>query len=273
MKVEVLIYAYLAVCIAMIGFNIVCIFLFRRKEKRLERNSRRFLKTVGQAMEERTVTDKHRRYLSKKLKNINQLMAFDKALEEIFAQSPNETREYLRQLSPVFTYLTMAYRKKNELQAAYYPYLINKYKVFQHKPIGLVMDLLLELVQSPGLYVRENSLQAIYSIGSVDCTMKALGILNKHDCYHHPKMIMDGLLNFAGDTKQLGDRLWENLSGFSNRMQRVILDYFRFSSPDYGEKILELLNANHGDDEVAYSCIRYFGKYAYAPAYPVLMDI
>ena len=29
MKVEVLIYAYLAVCAAMIGFNIACIFVFR----------------------------------------------------------------------------------------------------------------------------------------------------------------------------------------------------------------------------------------------------
>ena len=35
MKVEVLIYIYLAVCVAMIGFNIVCIFLFRSEENEI----------------------------------------------------------------------------------------------------------------------------------------------------------------------------------------------------------------------------------------------
>ena len=46
MKAEALIYAYLAVCAAMIGFNIVCIFVFRVKDKRLDHYSRRFNKTM-----------------------------------------------------------------------------------------------------------------------------------------------------------------------------------------------------------------------------------
>ena len=39
MKVEILIYAYLAVCAAMIIFNIVCIFVFRKKDKNIEKRS------------------------------------------------------------------------------------------------------------------------------------------------------------------------------------------------------------------------------------------
>ena len=200
-------------------------------------------------------------------------MAFDKTLEELFAQSPQQTRNYIKQLSPVFTYLTLEYKKKNEIQTAYFPYIIHKYKVFQGQHIGIVTDTLLELVHSPSLYVRENALQAIYSIGIVECTIKALWILNETNGYHHPKMIADDLLNFSGDTKQLGEQLWNNFDHFSSQMQRVIVDYFRFSSPDYQERILELLTSQHLDDEISYSCIRYLGKYAYPPAYPVLMDI
>ena len=214
-----------------------------------------------------------RKCLSKKLKKINNLMAFDKTLEELFAQDPQRTRDYLRQLLSVFTYLTLEYKKKSEIQTAYFPYIIHKYKVFQGQPISIVMDTILELVHSPSLYVRENALQAIYSIGSVEFTINALWILNESSYYHHSKMITDGLLNFSGDTKQLGERLWDNFDRFSNRMQRVIVDYFRFSSPDHQERILELLTSQCADDEVAYSCIRYFGKYAYPPAYPVLTDI
>ena len=273
MKAEVLIYAYLAVCAAMIGFNIACIFVFRVKNKRLNHYSQRFIRIVRQVIADRTVTEAHCKYLSRKLKKINNLMAFDKTLDALFAQNPEKIKGYIRQLSPVFTYLTLEYKKKSEIQAAYFPYIIHKYKVFQGQPISIVTDILLELVHSPALYVRENALQAIYSIGSVECTMNALWILNESTYYHHPKMITDGLLNFSGDTKQLAERLWDNFDRFSNRMQRVIVDYFRFSSSDHQERILELLTSHGVDDEVAYSCIRYLGKYAYPPAYLVLTDI
>ena len=273
MKAEILIYAYLAVCVAMIGFNIACIFVFRVKDKRLNHYSQRFIRIVRQVIADRTVTEDHCKYLSKKLKKINNLMAFDMTLDDLFAQNPEQTKDYIRQLSSLFTYLTLEYREKSEIQAAYFPYIIKKYKIFQGQPIGIVMDILLELVHSPSLYVRENALQAIYSIGSAECTMNALWILNESTYYHHPKMITDGLLNFSGDTKQLAERLWDNFDRFSNRMQRVIVDYFRFSSPDHQERIQELLTSHGVDDEVAYSCIRYLGKYAYPPAYPVLTDI
>lgn len=273
MKAEVLIYAYLAVCTAMIGFNIVCIFVFCIKDKQLEYYSSRFIKIVRQAIENQTVTEEHCKYLSKKLKKINHFMAFDKTLEELFAQAPKQTRDYLRQLSSVFTYLTLAYKKKSEIQAAYFPYIIKKYKIFQGQPISIVMDILLELVHSSSLYVRENALQAIYTIGSVEYTMRALWTLNESSYYHYPKMITDGLLNFTGDTKALEEQLWEHFDCFSNQMQRVIVDYFRFSSSEQQKQILQLLNSKNIDDEVAYSCIRYFGKYAYAPAYPVLVDL
>ena len=273
MNAEVLIYAYLAICVAMIGFNIACIFVFRMKDKRLDRYSGRFVEIVRQAIENENVTEEHCKFLSKKLKKVNNLMAFDKTLEELFAEDPEQTRDYLKQLLSVFTYLTLEYKKKREVQAAYFPYIIHKYKVFQGQPVSIVMNTMLELVHSSSLYVRENALRAIYSIGSVECTINALWILNENSYYHHPKMITDGLLNFSGDTRQLGEQLWMHFDRFSDWMKRVIVDYFRFSSSDHQERILELLTSKKVDDEIAYSCIRYFGKYAYPPAYPVLTDI
>lgn len=273
MKAEILIYAYLAVCAAMIGFNIVCIFAFRIKDKRLNRHSRRFIRIVRQVIEEQDVTDAHCKYLCKKLKKIKYLTAFDMTLEELFAQDPEQTKNYLKQLLSVFTYLTLEYKKKNAIQAAYFPYIVHKYKVFQNQPVGIVVDAMLELVHSPSLYVRENALQAIYSIGDVECVINALWVLDESNYYHHHKMIADGLLNFSGDANQLGERLWDNFDRYSHRLQRVILDYFRFASPDHQERILKLLTSPSVDNELAYSCIRYLGKYPYPPAYPVLTGI
>lgn len=273
MKIEVLIYAYLAVCAAMIGFNIVCSFVFRAKDKRLDRYSRRFMKKVSKAMEEQTVPDRHRKYLSRKMKRLRNLMAFDKTLEQLYAQDPGQAEAYIRQLLPVFARLTLVYGKKPSVQAAYFPYLLKKYRIFYGQPMDIVTDTLLQLVRSPSLYVRENALQAIYSIGSTDCAVNALFILDECRCYHHPKMITDGLLCFAGDARQLGEQLWACFPRFSSRMQLIIVDYFRFSSPEYGRQILALLTADPIEEELAFRCIRYFGKYAYGPAYPVLMAL
>ena len=91
MNAEVLIYAYLAICVAMIGFNIACIFVFRMKDKRLDRYSGRFVEIVRQAIENENVTEEHCKFLSKKLKKVNNLMAFDKTLEELFTEDPEQT--------------------------------------------------------------------------------------------------------------------------------------------------------------------------------------
>jgi hypothetical protein len=58
------------------------------------------------------------------------------------------------------------------------------------------MDTMLELVHSPSLYVRENAIHAIYSVGDVEYAIRALLILNESTYYHNTKMITDGLLKF-----------------------------------------------------------------------------
>jgi hypothetical protein len=50
LRVEALVYTYLAVCVAMIGFNIACIFVFRIKDKRLDRYTQRFIRIVCQVI-------------------------------------------------------------------------------------------------------------------------------------------------------------------------------------------------------------------------------
>ena len=82
MKVETLIYAYLAVCVSMILFNIVCIFIFRKKDKNIKKRSIDFTDIIKAQLDEQTVDEKHKNFLRKKLKKINHMMAFDETLEK-----------------------------------------------------------------------------------------------------------------------------------------------------------------------------------------------
>lgn len=272
MKVEILIYAYLVVCAAMILFNIACIFAFRHKDKKIDSYSSTFTDRIREQIELPQIDEGHRQYLSKKLRRINYLMAFDKTLEELYPTDPEKIQRYLEKLSSVFIYLTLEYHKKSKLQAAFFPYIIKKYQVFRGMDISIITDTMLELVYEDAFYCRENALQALYTIGNADSVLMALRSLDEGNYYYHPKQITDGLLNFTGDRERLNNLLWDRLYGFSEKMKVTVLDYFRFSSGAYCEPILHLLTSGSCSDEAAYSCIRYFGKYHYEPAYPCLMD-
>ena len=127
MNVKTLIYAYLTICASMIVFNIVCIFIFRRRDKKLRKRSKAFEKKVKEQMELEEITEKHKNYLSHKLSWVNYLMAFDEMLEQMYQLDEVKTRRYIEKLSSVFIQLTLEYGKKNKFKAAYFPYIIKKY--------------------------------------------------------------------------------------------------------------------------------------------------
>ena len=275
MKVETLIFAYLAICGAMIIFNIVCIFVFRRRDKNLELRSDKFTKAVEAQIKElaegNLVEKDHRDMLAKKLRKVNHLMAFDETLDGMYRDKPEAVKLYIESISPVFVYLTLEYHKKNTLKATYFPYIIKKYKVFHNYDITIVSDVMLELVKDSSLYCRENALQALYSIGDCDSIIKALDIIDKGEHFHNSKLLADGLLTFDGNKERLTERLWQFFDGCSVEMKVTILNYFRFSSGEHCEKVLHVMTESNQNDEVCYSCVRYFGRYYYAPAYPYLL--
>lgn len=272
MKVEILIYAYLTVCASMIAFNIAYIFVASYKDKKIDSCKIDFADEIMRCIENNGALEQHKKFLIKKLRRISNLMAFDKTLEELYPESPEKIRKYIEALSPVFVYLSVEYLKKNELQAAYFPYIIRKYRICSGQNISIITDTMLTLVHEPSLYCRQNAMQALNVIGDAASIIKALHILDECDYYHHSKLISDGLLDFSRNSKKLSDMLWNDFYSFSEKMQVSILDYFRFSSSEHTERILRLLISKNCTDEVAYSCIRYLGKYHYEPAYPYLLD-
>lgn len=273
LKVEVMIYAYLAVCVAMIIFNIVCIFVFRWQDRVLHRRSRRFGKTVEQQFEKGEISEKHMNYMKRKLRRIHNMTAFDETLEKLYSDNPERVREYISAINPVFVYLSFSYRKKDNLQKAYYSYIIKKYRVFEGKNDESVTGHLLELVKEPDLYCRENALQALYSIGNSGSIVSALKIIDRRNLFHHEKMITDGLLSFAGNRDELDNALWEAYPRFSLRIKRALLDYFRFSADKFPEKMFEIMKDKNENKELRFSAIRYFAKYRHPFALETLFEI
>lgn len=270
MKVEILIYAYLAVSIAMICFNIVCIFLFRHNEQMITRRRNDYTGLIRRQMALEAVTPKHKEFMLKNLARVNGMLAFEQSLDILQKDDSAGLERYLRQLVPVFRQLGEKYDSKNELRAAYFPYLIGKYKLFKGENIREINRTLFELLRHPSIYSRENAMSAICSIGNCENVVKALKIIDHNGFYHHKKLITDVLLSFQGDKDEFNRLLWEHLGDHSTDIQTAILDYFRFSTGSMCEQMLSLFSGKY-DKELQFCAIRYFGRYPYEPAYPHLI--
>ncbi len=266
LKVENLIFAYLVVCVSMIGFNIFCIFRFRRNDRLLKKRSGDYVEIIRSEAEKELVSDEHKSFLMKKLIRVSGLMAFERSLDILRRDNTISLERYLSQLIPVFSQLTLEYCRKNELQAAYFPYLISEYHLLKGEDNKKVKRALFELLKSSSIYSRENALGAFYSIGNSANVADALRIIDRSGYYHHKKLITDGLMSFQGDKTELNRILWERLSDYSLEMQTAILDYIRFSTGDFLEEMMELFSEKY-DREINFCAIRYFGKYRYEPAY------
>ena len=274
MRVEIMLYVYLFVCTAMIGFNIAAALLFRASERKTEKVSRnlryRVLVRLKEAENGAPTDKKHKAYLSRKLRRVGNMAAFDKMLEAEYANHPQEIRNYLKSIDDVFISLMAYYAKRNKTEAAYFPYILKKYRVIAHRSFESLKGALLELLYEPNIYCRENAMQALYTTGDVDCVFKAVKIIDKSDLFFHRKLLSDGLLNFAGSGNALGERFIGGFFDFSVDTQVALLDFLRFSGGEYREFAFSLLQNENADDEVRYAAIRYLGKYRFERAYGTL---
>ena len=275
MFVQILIYVYLGICAGMILFNIVTALLSQRREHRSFRDGIRLELTVSQELdrlaETGAVSERHLRFMERRLRRVNGMAAFDAALECLCVRRPELTRSYLTALNGVMIALAEDYCRRDEIEAAYFPYIIRKYRLLDGQENEVLKTMLLDLLHESSIYCRENAMQALYTAGDPAVLVRALRIIDASSLYYHSKLLSDGLLNYTGDTWELADALWEAFDAFQPWVQVTLLNYFRFSSGAYCEKIHALLNDPAQDDEVRFACLRYLGRYPYPPAYADLL--
>lgn len=276
MRVELFIYIYGAICISMIAFNCVCIFMFKRSNTRLDHRSRKLEQRVRIQLErianEEEVEKKHFCYLNRKLSHVGNLMAFDETLKQIFQNNENEAKQYLYEIRSVFLYLSVVYLKKESVQSAYFAYLLSKYKICSHMSFDAMLDILKEYLKKESLYCRQNAMKALYSFGDEEHVVEGIKVLEQSHIFFHSKILSDGLLEFEADHDKLIALLWQSFDKFFVETQVAILNYIRFRTGDYCENMLEILKDKNRNQELHYAAIRYFGKYHYPPALPILLE-
>lgn len=277
MSVELMIYIYLFVCFSMIVFNIVTSFVLKKRERTTMRVSESFATEVEAQIEMIKngghCNAEHKKYLCKKLKRIGNMAAFDKMLETEYINNSEEVKRYLCEIVDVFIGLCRSYAGKDRIEAAYFPYIIKKYRIIALQKSDFIIDALFDLLDEPSIYCRENAMQALYTTGDSECVIKALKKIDNSAMFYHGKLISDGLLNFAGSAAELTDKIVERFESFSVNMRVNLFNFIRFYTDDYREFAYSLLCDEKNDDEIRYSAVRYMGKYRYDKAYDLLCKL
>ncbi len=277
MKIEIMIYTYIAICVSMILYNIIYVFILKHRERALISDSKEMGAIASEQIEVLKnggeISEKHKKYLFRELDKTSGITAFDKALEGVFEKEAEITEKYLVDTFSVFETLTHRYINKDTLKIAYFPYILHKYNILKHYEGERLIDVLLDLLRSVNVYCRENTLKALYSMQRPDIVQRALKVIDTNLSFHHPKLISDGLMFYKGDKDELKNTLFESFPHYSVQMQVNILNYFRFVGIKCGDEMLEILKNEKENNELRFSAIRYFEKFPSDDARPVLQEI
>ncbi len=276
MKIEVLMFFYMAVCASMILFNCTVLLMNVHRKKRINKRDRRLEPQIRAQIERlergQELEEGHLRQINKNFKKVAYLKSFEDSMDDLRKEKPELCQKYLKALCPCFVNAAFDYFKRDMIEATYFAWLVRKYEIAEQENRDFWTKELRKLLRMPSVYCRENALHIIYRMGNVQDIVNTLLLLDEHRVFHHSKLIHDGLLKFEGDKKALLEEIWRVFDQFSADMQVTLISYMRMASAECCDRVFEVMMRPGQDDEVYFACMRYFGKFHYMPAYPVLLD-
>lgn len=261
-SVEVLIYAYIFICLSMILFNVACIYLFRRRDKRQNTLCGQYETMLCGWLADGMPQGAALARLCRRLAGAQHLAAFEEALAWLVREHPQGATRLLADSLPLWEGLMARCLRGEEMKAAYLAFVLAKYRVCAGRPCGALQEGLFALLGRKNLYCRENALRALYASGDADAVARGLRALSRTGLFHHNKLVTDGLLTFTGSHGALAQLLWAQMGELNVELQVAVLNYLRLSTGSYGPQMLALLQDEARDDEVRYCAIRYLGRYA-----------
>lgn len=147
---------------------------------------------------------------------------------------------------------------RNKYRQSYILYLLAEFGMNTEE----VEEFALGSLKKNSIYVRNNALRVIQNASNVFLVLEALDLIDNSDHYFNDKILIDFLDGFMGDKVLLNEHLINKMDSYSNRLKRIIIEYFSNNCVDYEEvklKVLYYLSTSE-DKELLIASIKYFGK-------------
>lgn len=196
--------------------------------------------------------------IAKELSHINRLMALYLAVEEM---KDEDKKKCMPIIARIVQRILPYYKKSTDRGQAYYSFLLAHFEVMKYAPSEAITAFLMGQIRSKkSLYNLENALRAVYSSGDVELVLNAVELLDGSGTISiHEKLLVDGMLTFSRPDALILE-FWKQFPHYSERMQKILLNYIRFASGKWGNRMLELLRTTSIlENQIA--CVRYFARY------------
>ncbi len=276
--IDVAIYFYIFICLALLVYNLLYIFFSKRKNKKHIYRGEKWFKELETELKRlqtgERVSVEHQNRMIKKLKKIRQMMGYHDAVKKGMECYPVEwMQSYLDQNQSIFQTLAIEYEKRPAAERAYYAYLMGVYRPGCKDSATQLPRILLGYLEDSTIFCRENVLQALYAMGHSGAVENALEMFQTEGWYHNPRLISDGLAGFTGNKEELALRLWTRCREWNENLQVAVVQFVTAVSDELAPDFLKALQNKTLQQEGQFALVRYFQRRVYQPAKPVLLQI
>lgn len=270
--IKIVMYIYLFICVSLLIYNIVYIINIQIEKRKQHKHSlfwQNKIKThLNYLKNHHQIEVTHHKLLTKKLIKTKELLAFIEALENL--KNDQLFNKYIEEIYVNWQFLALKYAKKDNMNKAFFAYVIATYPPKSKNEFSLIIQILLSYFNDSTIYCRENVLKALYALGNVQAVENALQIINDNHWFHHQKLLADGLSKFNGDKEKLMAKLWSHLNDWDENIMVSIVQFINQCNGPYQEIFLPILQSNQTQLEIRLAIIRYYRRHIYPPAKTIL---
>lgn len=251
---------YIFICIMLFLFNIFFILIKNTKKNRMFSSDKsieeKFILAIQNYDSKMGLDKETKEYLSKKIektKNLIELMdVFEKNRDTISDELEIEIREMILEKEEIYV-------KNKEIEKAYYPYVLSLFDYSDREFTRYEKSNIVDFLDCESLYTFVNTMELVYKISDLELLEMAMEKVNSSEIFYHKKLLIDGLMKYKGDEKELRNSIEKNFFSYKDEIQEALVDFCRMRKLDVNSLCMEILNKeNDIYPEVRYAAMRYF---------------
>lgn len=267
MLINYFIYFHIGVCVLLIVFEIGWGLYARIRDTKIKEKTQKYEKElqiqIDYLKKYASIKKVHKKNIAKELKKVDNLIAFERACDNVFKTEKEHLKIYIKHILHVFIDIAFYYNeKKKETEKAYLAYIIGKYfKYLEDISIQTrLIEILYQFMECKSIYCKLNTIETIYVIGTPENILRAISIINKQESVYNQSLLLNGLKNVKKNRKHLAIELFNRFEEYNKNIQIFIIKFL--SDYHYIEEdlILEKLENTKTAIDVRCEIMRYFQK-------------
>ena len=277
LRIYLIIGIFMIACIALMIFNFAIIHYSKRRHTptagEIEKWKGVLYKEINTASDVQPNELKHEKFFLRELSTPGNLVAYAHALQYLKGEFPEAYSDYIQTKHTIFQSLAYIYSRKSRIERTCYADFICTFPQAVGDSHGQLVDTLISYIDDSNIHCRTKVLGALCSIGSVLGVANVLQLIHDRNLFMHDQLLTNELSNFSGDKEILGDFLWNESRQWNDNITVSVIQFITRFSPRYGNIFLPFLQDTSIAPEVRTAIIRYYGKYRYELARPILTEL